>query len=145
MTFPARLLDVTRLIRRAGRIPTGIDRVERAYLNAILADKTPAFGLARTRLGYLLLDEMGLGRMRDALDQADALSMVRQVAVARTLPFGLARMLRRNLSQGLSYLNVGHSNLTERTLSTVKQSLNGQISVFVHDLIPLTHPELQRP
>ena len=35
---PARCLDITRLIRRAGRVMTGVDRVEFAYLRALLAD-----------------------------------------------------------------------------------------------------------
>jgi hypothetical protein len=52
---PARLLDVTRLIRRAGRVLTGVDRVEMAYLDAVLADPVPIFGLVRTSLGYVLL------------------------------------------------------------------------------------------
>ena len=45
---PARLLDLTRLVSRVGHGPwTGVDRVERAYLSAVIADPVPAFGLVR--------------------------------------------------------------------------------------------------
>ena len=57
---PARLLDLTRLIRRAGRVPTGIDRVELAYLRYVVTGPNPAFGLVRSSLGYILLDFAGL-------------------------------------------------------------------------------------
>ena len=52
---PARLLDVTRLIRRAGRLLTGVDRVEMAYLSEFLEHSVPIFGLVRTSFGYVLL------------------------------------------------------------------------------------------
>ena len=48
---PARLLDVTRLIRRAGRFLTGVDRVEMAYLSEFLERSVPIFGLVRTSFG----------------------------------------------------------------------------------------------
>jgi hypothetical protein len=57
---PARLLDLTRLMRRAGKVLTGVDRVEAAYLRAMLHDDVPLFGLIRSRLGYILLDRAGL-------------------------------------------------------------------------------------
>ena len=57
---PARLLDVTRLVSRSGRMPTGIDRVERVWLRRMLDDRVPVFGLLRTPFGFLLIDHRGL-------------------------------------------------------------------------------------
>ncbi len=161
----ARLLDLSRLCSRAARIPTGIDRVELAYLNAFLDDSVPVFGLVHTAWGYLLLDESGCCALRDRIEgrlpwgPADGLSRLRlglaparqkaeadlrRVAIARTLPFGLRDMLRRNIPQGSSYVNVGHSNLSERVLLAVRQALQGRITVMIHDTIPLDFPQYQR-
>ncbi|KPP86484.1 MAG: Glycosyltransferase [Rhodobacteraceae bacterium HLUCCO07] len=162
----ARLLDLTRLVSRAGRVPTGVDRVELAYLRALVAAKTPAFGLVRTSLGYILLDEDGMCAMAERVEgrvswgPADRLSRLsrrldpaqqrgqsdaRRLARARTVRPGLKRMLARHLPQGTRYFNVGHTNLTERVTQAVKQGVNGTINVMVHDTIPLDHPLYQRP
>ena len=62
-----RLLDITRSLRRADRLPTGIDRVERAYLEQFLQDPDPVFGLCRTPFGYLILDRAGLQDFQNRL------------------------------------------------------------------------------
>jgi len=59
-TPTARLLDITRLSTRAGRVLTGVDRVELAYLKQIASDGVPAFALCRTALGFVLLDRDGM-------------------------------------------------------------------------------------
>ena len=155
---PARLLDVTRLTARAGLGPTGVDRVERAYLTRLLQGDAPAFGLARTALGFVLLDEGGLRALEHAVRGGDwggvdllsrlnprltetarlGQSFVRRHAVARCSRAGLSRMLGRIGPH--HYYNVGHSNLTARSLSAVP----GEVTVLVHDTIPLDWPEHQR-
>ena len=148
MTPPARLLDVTRTLRRAGRWPTGVDRVELAYAKALLKAEPPVFALARTRLGYVLLDRTGLRAFVKAVEALpppkDALRALRKLALARTWPPGLGRMLETHLPKGTNYFNVGHSNLTERVLGSVSRFLSGKTVVLVHDIIPLLAPELQR-
>jgi glycosyltransferase involved in cell wall biosynthesis len=159
----AYLLDVTRSLRRAGRLPTGVDRVELAYMQALLDQSKPVFALARTRLGYLLLDRSGLegvllrlqgevpwGRAtglswmgRGDLTRRRAESDLRRLAIGRAVPARLPRLLATHLPSGCSYLNVGHSNLTQRVLSTLQRQ-GVRIIAMVHDLIPLTHPETQR-
>lgn len=67
MQPPARLLDITRLINRAGLQPTGVDRVEVAYLRALLAESIPVFGVARTALGFVLVDRAGAAQVLHAL------------------------------------------------------------------------------
>lgn len=144
---------------------TGVDRVELAYLRELLTRETPLWGLARTPLGYVLLDRAGLRRFEKAVSgggfgRPDMLSWLdrggtpavraaqadlRRWAVARCLPPGLCRMLDRNVPKGLVYLNLGHSNLTERVLRAVRSVPEARITVFVHDIIPITHPQFQRP
>lgn len=160
----ARLLDLTRSLRRAGRIATGIDRVEHAYLSHLIGDGVPVFGLVRTRLGYLLLDQIGMQAFADRMEgkapwgdidlmsrlprgrseiHKKAESDVRRFAVARALPRKLVDLLGGFLPNGYDYFNVGHSNLTDRVLNAVRAS-GGRSAVMVHDMIPLEHPEFQR-
>ncbi|WP_146590486.1 glycosyltransferase family 4 protein [Puniceibacterium confluentis] len=159
----ARLLDLTRLIRRADRRMTGVDRVEFAYLEHLLTVPEPLYGLVRTSLGYLLLDFSGCAAVHERVAQgtwgpvdlprrlhggntgrrqgeADA----RRLAIARCLPPGLGRMLRRHLPERTHYLNTGHSNLTARVLRAVRQVSGMRIGVLVHDTIPLDFPQYQR-
>ncbi|WP_370399587.1 glycosyltransferase family 4 protein [Sulfitobacter sp. JB4-11] len=160
---PARLLDLTRTLRRAGRVPTGVDRVERAYLAQFLQDDVPVFGLVRTALGYILLDRVGvqafsdrvhgdvpwgprrglarLSRAPDAVRRAE--SDMRKLAIARLTPGRLGAALARYVPAGYAYYNVGHSNLTDRVLSGIKGSF-GTVHVLVHDVIPLEYPQFQR-
>ncbi|MBD3665295.1 glycosyltransferase family 4 protein [Sulfitobacter aestuariivivens] len=160
----ARLIDLTRSLRRAGRIATGIDRVEHAYLGRFLSDTEPVFGIVRTPFGYLLLDRAGLEAVRDRLDglvpwggvslmsrlapgrdeiALRAESDARQLAIARVSRRGLRRMLRAHLDGAVDYFNVGHSDLTDRVLDAV-DGIGGAIHVMIHDVIPLEHPEYQR-
>ncbi|WP_047993884.1 glycosyltransferase family 1 protein [Puniceibacterium sp. IMCC21224] len=145
----ARLLDLTRLFRRAGRRMTGVDRVEFAYLKHLVADSVPLFALVRTRLGYMLLDQVGCDRVRDAvLDNSwgpNAEADLRRWCLTRTWPPGLSRMLRRHLPPGCTYLNTGHSNLSDRVIAAVNCLPDNRIAVLVHDTIPLDMPQYQRP
>ncbi|MEP5731661.1 MAG: glycosyltransferase [Sulfitobacter sp.] len=160
-----RLLDLTRSLRRTGRIATGVDRVEHAYLDQFLADQTPVFAVMRTAFGYVLLDRDGMAAFQARLlGQADwgdadflsrlprgrtktlsrAETFVRSTAIARGLPSHLRRMLTRHLPVGFGYFNVGHSNLTDRMLQAVRDA-KGQIHALIHDVIPLEYPQFQRP
>ena len=161
----ARLLDLTRSLRRAGHVATGIDRVELAYLDRFISDTVPAYGLMRSAFGYLLMDADGMRAFRDRMagttnwgapdvlsrllrgrDQAliNAEADARRLAIARCVPARLRQMLARHLSGGFDYFNVGHSNLTERVLRSVSYA-QGQKHVLIHDVIPLEHPDFQRP
>jgi len=160
----ARLLDLTRSLRRAGRVATGIDRVEDAYLSHLIADSVSVFGLVRTAFGYLVLDQIGMQAFADRIEgrvpwgDIDLLSRlprgrsevhkkaesdVRRFAMARALPSKLARVLSDVFPNGYDYFNVGHSNLTDRVFKAVTAS-GGRSAVMVHDVIPLEHPEFQR-
>lgn len=165
LTPPARLLDITRLLRRAGRVWTGIDRVELAYLAQLVTEDIPVWGLARTPLGYILLDCAGLMAFHQRLAGAApfsrpdilsrlqrgmhdtarrALTDARKLSVARCMPRGLSRMLRGALPAGTAYLNIGHSNLSARVFAAVRTIPQARITVLIHDVIPLDYPQYQR-
>ncbi|MCA0962875.1 glycosyltransferase family 4 protein [Salipiger bermudensis] len=160
---PPRLLDLTRLVSRAGRPFTGIDRVEYAYLRRLLRSG-PLYGLVRSSLGYLLLDRRGCAELKRRIDgddwaapdllaklrrldpgRAGAERALRAVAVARCLPRGLVAMLRRQLPAGTQYLNIGHTNFTDRTIAALRGIPGIRIAVLLHDTLPLDVPEHQRP
>ncbi len=160
----ARLLDVTRLVSRAGRVLTGIDRVEKAWLDRFLQETGPVFGLVRTGLGYLLLDRRGLTRLAEALERQDwgrvgllarltsrrddavraAETMLRQVAVGRCMRGGLGALLVRHLPPGTVACLVGHADLTEGTMTALRAVPGVRIVVMIHDTIPLNWPDFQR-
>ena len=160
-----RLLDITRSLRRADRLPTGIDRVERAYLEQFLQDPDPVFGLCRTPFGYLILDRAGLQDFQNRLTgvlpwrRPDVLSRLtgpreravrsaetglRREAIARSSRHRLPRILAGYLPKEFAYFNVGHSNLTQRVLAAIKAQ-GGEANVLIHDVIPLELPQFQRP
>ena len=143
-----------------------MDRVELAYLDHLLDDDVPLYGLVRTGAGYLLLDPAGLRAARDRLHgtapwgPADLLSGLyrkrpvqvrraesdlRRLAVGRCRPKGLVALLRARVAAGSTYLNVGHSALKARALSAIREGIQGPIAVMIHDTIPLDHPDYQRP
>lgn len=157
-------LDLTRLIRRSGRVFTGVDRVEWAYLEWCLTLDREVYGLVRTALGYVLLDRLGLSEIHDRTRAADwpapgllsrlspnlsierrgAETALRTFAIARCTPLGLRRMLAKVLPSNVLYLNTGHSNLTARVFTAFKSLADAQSVALIHDMIPLTHPEFQR-
>lgn len=157
------MLDLSRLVSRAGRVLTGVDRVEYAYLTHLL-ETGPLYGLVRSSFGFLLLDHAGCTLLRDRLldgawGKADRLSGLkrgldpvraraesdlRRICRARCLPIGLARMLRRHVSPGTWYVNVGHTNFTPRVISALRDC-GARRAVLVHDTIPLDYPQFQRP
>ncbi|WP_102225865.1 glycosyltransferase [Acidimangrovimonas sediminis] len=161
----ARLLDLTRLVSRAGHpADTGIDRVERAYLDTLLARPEPLYALVRTTLGFVLLPPGGTAALRDRLNgthpwgvqdllgrlaqrrnpgRAAAEADLRRLALDRARPAGLTRLLGR-LPEGFAYVNVGHANLSARVFAAVRE-VGGRVSVLIHDTIPLDHPQFASP
>ncbi|MEL6642821.1 MAG: glycosyltransferase [Pseudomonadota bacterium] len=131
----------------------------------MLALDVPVFGLCRTALGYLLVPGAALSDLRPRLagltewgpvdtlgrlsrrvprPRARAEADLRRCAVGRCLRTGLAALARRHLPLGTAYLNVGHSNLSQRTFAQLADA-GLPIGVLVHDTIPLDHPQTQRP
>ena len=160
-----RVLDITRLVGRAGRVLTGVDRVELAYLRRFLADDVPCYFIARTSYGYVLLDRSGgqsilratlkgewgqsdlLSRLRFKMPKRvqAAQSFVRKHRVARCGRRRLALMLSEHLPKGVDLYIVGHTNLEFEFVSAFKLSVDARVHVMIHDTIPLDYPEVQRP
>ena len=159
----AHLLDVTRTVSRAGQHPTGIDRIERAYISHLSALDTPLYGLVRTKLGYLLLDRTGCNRLLEHCEtpvwhRTDMLSRLtrrtnrahavtesglRQHAVDRATPGRLRHLLNRRMPNGTVYFNIGQTNLNDRTTVTLRGCDGMRIVVYLHDTIPLDFPNTQ--
>ena len=160
-------LDLTRLLSRVGRGPlTGVDRVERAYADWVLAtDPDPRF-LVRTSRGYVVFGRDAAQTFFTALDNGGpwgrpdlfsrltgkaasprhaAEAMLRRHAMARCLPGRLLPCLSDHLREATTYLNVGHSNLTDQTLLAIRALPDVRLAVFIHDVIPLEYPQYSSP
>lgn len=159
------LLDLTRLVSRHGKgALTGIDRVELAWLDHLLAGAAPLHALVQTAAGYLLLGRDGAALIsalahgtagatrndltgwltrRGDLPRARAEAALRRLARARIAAPLLAAALRRAMPAGTTYLNLGHTNLSDRTLGAMRAA-GLRVAVLLHDTIPLDHPEFSR-
>jgi glycosyltransferase involved in cell wall biosynthesis len=160
-------LDVTRLVSRVGLgAATGIDRVERAYLDNILSRAGLVFGLCRLASGLALLDRGGLTALAARLDgrvrwggpdlvarlsrslppaRRGAEADVRRLAMPQTFRGRGDAALARRLPAGTLYLNTGHANLAPATVAMLRRVEGLEIAVLIHDTIPLDFAQYQRP
>lgn len=135
------LVDVTRLLGRfmKGRLPTGVDRVNLAYLahyrqraRAVLRWAGQSFTLSREDSGRLF-DRLLCPRQRFG---PNLWPLLVQGAV-------LGWPTRRAAGQIL--FNTSHSGLEQPGYPALLKRLRARPVFFVHDLIPITHPEYCRP
>jgi glycosyltransferase involved in cell wall biosynthesis len=158
----ALILDITRLVARAGGAPlTGIDRVERAYLAKLAAGDAPCLMLCKTALGFMIfgpevaakilawIDDPSslppapvIGRMLARRRQnPDLEAALRPLALVRLRPGALGGWLAKALPGGGLYLNVGHVNLSDQTLAELRGVAGMTTAVMIHDTIALDFPE----
>ena len=162
------LLDISRTLSRAPYpYPTGIDRVERAYIEHFLTSDSPVWFLSRVFKGYVLLDRTAMQavwpmitgaaswqkkdliarlfshKLPDITNRAEA--TLRRAARATCLRPGLAKMLEKHLGPGFTYLNIGHTNRTAGLWQAITAADAGLKLAMVHDVIPLDFPEFTRP
>ena len=132
------LLDMTRMVawRWRGDEATGIDRVCRAYA-ARFADEALAAIQIDGRV--VALDRPSSAMLFDACERSPAACRTAFAALAISLPFRLAD---RTALRGARYLNVGHSGFDGHGHWRSLDGRGVQRICFLHDLIPLTHPEL---
>ncbi len=154
-------LDLSRLLSRAGRgTPTGIDRVELAYAEHLVADGASSCFTALTasgRLGLLpqhaaeqLIAAIG-AEWRGTLDPPYPDRQVRQIA--RQVRIGLLAGRERALLSRLRtakarpvYLLVSHHHLERNGLiARLKERSAARFICLIHDLIPIEFPEYAKP
>jgi glycosyltransferase involved in cell wall biosynthesis len=135
------LLDVSRLVWRtwSGLHPTGIDRTCLAYVRQYREQ-----ALAVVQRG-------GLARILNASASQALFDCLRAPAgnvrsrIARALIRGsLARPPRPRGPKGEFYLNVGHTGLSHPAHRAWVEAAGVKPIYFLHDLIPVTHPEYCR-
>ena len=140
------VLDLSRTFSRLGRGPaTGIDRVERAYLEEVI--ERGGWGIIRTPRGFLLFEPDRLGRLpeyfdRTDLDGADQASTIRAIASQRSSTLSIRKIMWR-MPNGLAYINVGHTNLNAKTMRAMMEMPDHTKLVMIHDTIPIDYPEFQ--
>lgn len=140
------VLDLSRSFSRLGReAPSGIDRVERAYLEEVI--RRDGWGIIRTPRGFLLFEPDRLSRLpgyldRTDLDGADQQSTIRAIASQRMPSLSIRKFMWR-MPNGLAYLNVGHTNLNPQTMRAMMEMPDHTKLVMIHDTIPIDHPNFQ--
>jgi glycosyltransferase involved in cell wall biosynthesis len=135
------LLDVSRLIWRRwiGRLPTGIDRVCLAYLDHYRARAQAVVQRGRVQRilppgpSDCLFELLALPK---ATFRRDLVQLLARSAVSSPHPV---------TGRGRPYLNVGHTGLQNPHFLRWAQSADVRPIYFVHDLIPISHPEFCRP
>jgi glycosyltransferase involved in cell wall biosynthesis len=154
-------LDLSRLLSRAGRgTPTGIDRVELAYAEHLIASGQQCCFAAVTPDGRLALlprhiaeafvHEIG-AVWRGSLDTRQQQQRVRRIARHARLALlaGSERRLfgaLRDSPGGSVYLLVSHHHLEKRRpIARLKQRSRARFVCLIHDLIPVEFPEYARP
>ena len=132
------LLDVTRLIWRRwdGRRPTGVDRVCLAYLEHF-ADQAQA-----------VVQHPRFRRIFDRRSSSELFQLLREPpeSFRRALVGRALRRLggRSCGSDGRLYLNIGHTGLDSEGFRAWLRKSGVRPIYFVHDLIPITHPQFCR-
>lgn len=131
-------IDVTRLIVRGlqGRLPTGVDRVNLEYVRHFYAK---ANALVRFGGRWITLGGSDSRRLFDELLEPS-------VHFARMVRWfvGKTYVLRWKRPRHQLLFNVGHSGLHERSYAEGVRCNALRAVFFLHDLIPITHPEYCR-
>jgi glycosyltransferase involved in cell wall biosynthesis len=154
------LFDLSRLVSRAGReTPTGIDRVELAYAEHLIAGRSPPCFTMMTPLGgFGMLPEAVakeyLQALAGAWREAGSSQRIAQAKrLARTLHTAALwrgeRALRgqcRAETGGVVYLLVSHHHLEKRrAIARLKRQVRARFVCLIHDLIPIEFPEYALP
>lgn len=135
------VLDVTRTLSpKSIATPTGIDRVERAYIEYLLNIESEVRFLCRNSV----LNRDGMrGLFGNVLGSSDWGPRDLR-AIGRGFKGQIEADIRRHsgadLPNDFIYLNVSHVNLESASKLGARQVIG-----YVHDMIPLDHPEFQTP
>lgn len=135
------LIDVSRLVWRLwrGGLPTGIDRVCLAYVEHF---GPRALVVVQKGGRYLIFNRKYSLALVELLAQDPAAFRRKFVQLAaRALPAARSRPP----TPGMLYLNIGHTGLDDPSLPDWTRRSRVRPIYFIHDLIPLLHPEYCRP
>ena len=155
------LIDITRtLVRFDDPFQTGIGRSERAVVDYALTLSKPIYFIARLSGRLYLFDQAGLKKafsdvsdgwtkisLRFALrfrlnrSQRQALSCFAQHALLTFRNFD--ETMQNEMHEPFHYINLGHLNFGNRFARDLKANGCAKVSMFIHDVIPLDHPEYQ--
>ena len=155
------VLDLSRLLSRAGRgTPTGIDRVELAYAEHLLASEPSAGFVALNDLGGLAwlpprhaqefvatIAAAWRGGSRAAEQDRRAWRFA-QANRMLSLANGERRLFARLRAAGDRpiYLLVSHHHLERpRIFERIKAGAGARFVCLIHDLIPVEYPEYAKP
>ena len=134
------LIDVTRLIHRSlqGKLQTGVDRVSEAYVKHYAHQ---ADAVVRVRGLWVQLGKGDSQLVFEAIIDRSP-GFVRRLAwcVGRGVVLLSGSRYRRQL-----LINTGHSGLDHPQYSRELRRRHLTALYFLHDLIPITHPEYARP
>ena len=154
-------LDLPRLLSRAGRgTPTGIDRVELAYAEHLIANRgATCFTAVSVRGGLGLLHHRAAEQFVAAIGAAwrgagdptrherEVCQTARRARIA--LIAGSERALTARLRTAVTppvYLLVSHHHLEKRSLiAQLKERNAARFICLIHDLIPIEFPEYAKP
>jgi glycosyltransferase involved in cell wall biosynthesis len=154
-------LDLSRLLSRAGRgTPTGIDRVEFAYAEHLMAPPAATcftalsaaggMGLLSHHSAQQLVGAIGAS-WRGKLDQARQDRRARRIALQARMALlasrerALVSRLRGETGRPV-YLLVSHHHLEKRGLvGRLKERSGARFICLIHDLIPIEFPEYAKP
>jgi glycosyltransferase involved in cell wall biosynthesis len=144
------VVDVSRLRRRIalGLQLTGVDRVATEYLRWCLDNHgATCFKLGRrlvfvshTRAQRFLEEVDGYWQGTRAVRSPGKISYL-----ARNIRDTFAAVLGAGFSSGPLIFNVSHTWLQEQDIWDQVARLDGRVVTFIHDLIPISHPEFNRP
>jgi glycosyltransferase involved in cell wall biosynthesis len=134
------LIDVSRLLDRRlrGRLPTGIDRVSLAYVRHFAAR---AAALVRYAGQWLEFSQSESERVFEVLLSPSGTG---NLSIRRMVTKALFRVTGHHHSVPRFLFNTGHSGLETVDYVQRLQRFRFRPLFFVHDLIPLSHPEYCR-
>lgn len=142
------LIDVTRLIFRTlkGKRPTGVDRVGLAYVSYFHSSAYPALAVLAWKGKVVVLSERKSEEVfLSLLEQEELGGKVSRSYWFRVLAnLSLSRVNERSY-RGCFLFNTGHKGLESEAYAQALKKMGVRPIYFVHDLIPITHPEYCRP
>lgn len=134
------LIDVTRLLSRLmeGRLPTGVDRVSLAYVQHFASCAT---ALVRFGGRWVELNQQDSRKIFDELLEPDKhFKRMARWCVGRSYALRWNAKVKSRV-----LLNTGHSGLDLESYVIQVRRHEMRPVFFLHDIIPITHPEYCRP